>query len=439
MFSFRIFRRIRALTLKHEIWQKKSFGGILRPMKRALATFLFIAFMLTLAACCGLSSGSYGMRAISSYNGATLYVATTPQGDGHIKAISLNGSFRDMGRQYGYLLKADLQNYYQKIIVDYLMGVKGKAYADLVASAEPSYSVALAETREFMQGIVDTSGLTLTQVQLINASMLEAIFSCSAIAAWGPHTAGPLVVGRNWDMNAGSVDVLKDYMMVVVYNPPTGNSVADINYLGQFQFFQTAINDKGLWIDLQNGSLSSTLTDITKQDVNEAIFVFLRNASTMTQLDALFMAGPGAGSGIMTVADPGVAYAYFWCTQGTYRFSERNQTGLLATSNHFVEYPDTWTIQTLSPVPAAQSYTELRRNNWLALANSSDYYGKLTEESMKTMLERTIENGGGSFPTSGYDSETIYQIVAVPRDLRLWIRLPKYTGWEKIELRTLFN
>jgi len=56
--------------LKHEIWQKKSFGGILRPMKRALATFSLITFMLTLAACSGLSSGSYGMRATSSYNGA---------------------------------------------------------------------------------------------------------------------------------------------------------------------------------------------------------------------------------------------------------------------------------------------------------------------------------------------------------------------------------
>jgi hypothetical protein len=215
--------------------------------------------------------------------------------------------------------------------------------------------------------------------------------------------------------------------------------VADIHYLGQFQLFQTAINDKGLWIDLQNGSLSSTLIDATKQDLNKAIFEFLRNASTMTQLDALFMAGPASSSAVMTIADTGVAYSYFWCTQGTYRFSERNQSGLLATSNHFVEYPNTWTIQALAPVPAAQSYTELRRNNWLALANSSEFYGKLTDETMKEMLQHTIEDGGGSFPASGYESETIYQIVAVPQDLRLWIRLPKYTGWERIDLGLLFN
>ena len=58
---------------------------------------------------------------------------------------------------------------------------------------------------------------------------------------------------------------------------------------------------------------------------------------------------------------------------------------------------------------------------------------------MKTMLEYTIENGGGSFPAASYAVETIYQIVAVPHDLRLGISLPKYFGWEKIELLPLFN
>ncbi|MBP1710842.1 MAG: hypothetical protein H6Q49_1044 [Deltaproteobacteria bacterium] len=413
-------------------------------MKKLFTIFSIIAFAFTFTACVkddsAIYSSSYGLRTIASYHDATLYVTTTPLGDGHIKVIRLSGSFQEMGRQYGYLLKTDLQNYYQNIIVDYLMGVKGMSYNELVAGAEESYANALADTRKFMQGIVKTSGLTLTQIQLINNSMLEVIAACSAVVGWGQHTGyGPLVIGRNWDMNTGSLDKLKDYMMVVVYNPPTGNSVADINYMGQFQYFQTAINDKRLWIDMQNGSLSSTLTDNTKQDPNSAIFQFLRSASTMDQLDTLFMAGAASASFIMTAADPNVAYSYFWCTQGTYRFSENNQSGLLATANHFVEYPETWTINTLSSDPATQMYTELRRNNWLALANSPVFYGNLTDETMKTMLGYTIENGGGSFPASGYAAETIYQIVAVPRDLRLWIRLPKYFGWEKIELLPLFD
>jgi len=46
-------------------------------------------------------------------------------------------------------------------------------------------------------------------------------------------------------------------------------------------------------------------------------------------------------------------------------------------------------------------YTELRRNNWLALSNSPVFYGKLTDETMKTMLGYTIENGGGIVPGIG--------------------------------------
>lgn len=412
-------------------------------MKKIFRISLALAFTLVLAACgdSGTNGATgYGLKTIGIYNGAALYLTITPEGDGHIKVIKLTGSFSDMGRQYGYLLKDDLTDYYQRIVVDYLMGVKGIAYDVLVANAETSYAAALDETKDFMRGAADTSGLSLTQLQLINDSMLEAIAGCSAVVAWGEHTGGgPLVIGRNWDMNTGSLDRFKDYMMVVVYNPPTGNSVADINYLGQFQYFQTAMNDKKLWIDMQNGSLSSDLNDDTKQDPNSAIFQFLRSDSTMLQLDTSFMAQPASASFIMTVADPNIAYSYFWCTQGTYRFAEDHQSGLLSTSNHFVEYPDTWTIKPLSADPAAQAYTEMRRNNWLARANSFPYNGVMTDEKMKSMLGLTIEEGGGSFPSSGYDAETIYQIVAVPEYLRLWIRLPKYFGWEQIELGELFE
>jgi hypothetical protein len=235
------------------------------------------------------------------------------------------------------------------------------------------------------------------------------------------------------------LDRFKDYMMVVVYNPSVGNSVADINYMGQFQFFQSAMNNKGLWIDLQDGHFASSLTDETKQDANKAILKFLMNSSTLDELNTSFMADGSSSSFIMTVADPNLAYSYFWCTQGTYRFSETDQSGLISTSNHFVEYPNTWTINTLPVDPEAQAYTELRRNNWLSLANSEKYKASISDEAMKEMLETTIPDGGGSFPTTGYIVETVYQIVAVPQKLSLWIRLPKYYGWEQVDLTGLFD
>jgi len=241
------------------------------------ATFLIVSsFTMLIFACSGCSSGN-GLRAIAAHDGATLYTTTTSQGDGHIKVINLSGTFTKMGQQYGYLLKDNLAAYYQDIVLNYLIAEKGHTYDELLTSAVNIYSTALQESKDFMQGVVETSGLTLAQVQLINISMIGAVYGCSAVGTWGEHTnGGPLIIGRNWDMVP--LDRFKDYMMVVVYNPPTGNSVADINYIGQFQTFQTAMNSKGLWIDLQDGSMMSSASDVTKQNANNAILDLFHNS-----------------------------------------------------------------------------------------------------------------------------------------------------------------
>ncbi len=397
----------------------------------------FVLALVSLVGSCG-GSGSYGLKLIASYNGATLYKTVTPAGDGNIKVVSLVGSFNEMGRQYGYLLATDLETFYDDVVLDYLVGEKGIPYADLLAEGEATYAAGLADTKEFLQGMAEGSEISLEQIKIINSAMVGAVYGCSAVAAWGEYTNdGPLVVGRNWDMVP--LDRFKDYMTVVVYNPTSGNSVADINYLGQIQHKQSAMNDKGLWIDLQDGSMMSSATDDSYQDANDAIIEFLMSASTMEELDEKFMAGPSSASFVMTAASSELAYSYFWCTQGVYRFTDEGNTGLVATSNHYVTYPEEWTINTLPSNPAAQGYTVIRRDNWMSLANSETYRGKFTDETMKAMFETTIPNGGGSFPTSGYSVETVYQIVANPSDLSLWIRLPKYFGWEKIDLAGLFK
>ena len=143
-------------------------------------TILFTMILSTLVGC---SSGN-NLRPLSIYNGAALYTTTTSEGDGHIKVIKLQGSFTDMGRQYGYLLKDNLAAYYQDIVLDYLIDEKGHTYNELLTSAVATYSTALQETKDFMEGVVETSGLTLAQLQLINESMVSAIYGCSAVAAW---------------------------------------------------------------------------------------------------------------------------------------------------------------------------------------------------------------------------------------------------------------
>ncbi|MEW6363873.1 MAG: hypothetical protein AB1714_04455 [Acidobacteriota bacterium] len=50
------------------------------------------------------------------------------------------------------------------------------------------------------------------------------------------------------------------------------------------------------------------------------------------------------------------------------------------------------------------------------------------------MLEKTIEEGGATDKT-----DTIYQIIAVPRELTMWIRAPENFTWQEVKLARIFD
>ncbi len=53
---------------------------------------------------------------------------------------------------------------------------------------------------------------------------------------------------------------------------------------------------------------------------------------------------------------------------------------------------------------------------------------------MKAVLDTTIPDGGATQP-----EETIYQIIAVPKELTLWMKAPGNFDWQRADLRGLFD
>jgi hypothetical protein len=84
----------------------------------------------------GCSSQSGEEPPIGSYEGGMLY--QSPLCAFYI--AELNGTFYEMGRQYGYLLKDEINDFYQTAYVDFLMGQRGEAYEDLAAFGQAYYS-----------------------------------------------------------------------------------------------------------------------------------------------------------------------------------------------------------------------------------------------------------------------------------------------------------
>lgn len=61
-------------------------------------------------------------------------------------------------------------------------------------------------------------------------------------------------------------------------------------------------------------------------------------------------------------------------------------------------------------------------------------YNDKIKKKMKEVLDTTIENGGA---TSA--SDTIYQIIAVPKELNLWLKAPNNFDWQEGDLKRLFS
>ncbi|MBP2667551.1 MAG: hypothetical protein H6Q76_2531, partial [Firmicutes bacterium] len=70
--------------------------------------------------------------------------------------------------------------------------------------------------------------------------------------------------------------------------------------------------------------------------------------------------------------------------------------------------------------------------NLLSLANSKQFYGKLDVERMKKLMEIQMQDGGATH------KGTVLQVIAVPKNLALWIRGMDYSDWQEVNLKNLF-
>jgi len=54
------------------------------------------------------------------------------------------------------------------------------------------------------------------------------------------------------------------------------------------------------------------------------------------------------------------------------------------------------------------------------------------------IFDKTIPAGGATFPDEGL-VKTIYSVVAKPSELKIWLKVRGYSGWEEIDLNKYFS
>ncbi len=345
---------------------------------------------------------------------------------GDIKIVDLRGTWRQMGRQYGYLMKEELEEVltFLDIITESKEGNTEIAQSIIEQqAAQTPYRIC-----EFFEGASETSGLTVEELQKTNAvERIGGLPRCSVAMAWGDYAASDLVIGRNYDYGE-SFGLLKDAIAVTVYHPADGSlASATIGYVGEI-YAVNGINEKGIFLELNNGRPSANIKSPDSRITGTTmLFECLFEADELSDMDLFFNTVNCSSSYIINVADEGQGQSFEWCPIGVKHGEDDLPEGLLVSTNYFVN-PD-WLFSTPSDENCWSGIT--RRNNLINLCEEQK--GKLDESRMMEIINKTVEEGGAK------NKLTVYQMVVVPKKKSLWLQITGGSEWTQIDLDSFLN
>ena len=366
------------------------------------------------------------------YEGGKLYKSSSKK----FLVPVLSGSFHQMGRQYGLMLNAQIKEFYKVAIDDYLIAEKGIKYEDLAEAGLFYYNDFSMMFRDYLDGMAETNGLGKEKTYILaDALPLIAFLGCSSLSAWDTYTPdGKTVTGRNLDLPFPQLRKFNKYFNIVVWNP-TGlpASVASIDYIGGL-FYQTAINSKGVFLELQNGQNADTCNPVGRQNTNNILLESLFMNVSSNEYDRWFQSVLPEVGLIMNGSYPNHATIYEW---STFCVAKRNGNGIISASNDFidpswVDYP----IFLYDSLNEDIGKTWTRRTNLLNLGEK--FKGQINPSKMMEIMDTDIPGGGATFPESGF-IKTIYSVVAKPAELKIWLKVREYSDWEEIDLKQVFT
>ena len=386
-------------------------------------------------------------RLVKEYRGGTL---STCNG---MKMIVLKGSYREMGRQYGGLLKEDIRAFYDRMINQFILKTglfNENDLRDLVVL--PAVRSQAKRQSELLKGMAEETGLDFEKHVLLNLNIEALMYvrkissgnvnACTSMATWGDYTVDHhTYTARNFDFPSIYRELSKRFGVVLVLKPNDGsNRVAGFCYTGMITFID-AMSDKGVYIEGNNASDSEGLVLYTDRSVifNEAMNM-LMDADDIDAFEARMRTTRASYPLIFMVAGPDTAYFLENGTTDTKRRTPR-EDGLIAAANQFLD--PAWHIAPLKN-PGAW-YSQERQSKIEALAKANK--GKIEEKVMMRMLDERLFNKDGSFGKGASviekipkeDEVTVTQVVTCPADRKMWLRIPTYTDWILFDLSKVFG
>jgi len=363
---------------------------------------------------------------VASFEGGQRFSA------GDYPVIVLSGSYREMGRQYGGLMKTELNEEYT-FLMDTLAR-RGYTREQVRESGRDITALYPQRVKEVFLGMSETSGLTPDDIAILYYGAIFQLMatppvpaaSCSYLAAWGNYTTdGSVIASRNWDLDDAVLPYTRWYVLAV-YRPTDGsNSIATWSPAGMRP--ETFMNSKGLFIADDNAGINDAAPETRPEFITE-FFRFMFDYSDLKGLDAGIRGTSPDVGWIVDVAGPDGAYVYEKMTNKTL---QRTGDGVVAAANHFVD--PSWNF------PAPPGHSLSRYNNLLRQAGEAK--GSIDGRRMTQIRNVCLENGGANFCHSelfGNKYSSNHQVVFVPASRTLWMKVMD-KDWQKVELGPLFG
>ena len=347
---------------------------------------------------------------------------------GPVSVVDLHGTWYEMGRQFGDLMKDELHDIYDFLQTIIAANQGNSDKTDSIVEQQKTQTP--YRICEFMKGAAETSGLTYDQIHMINAvERIGGLPHCSVAMAWGDYTDGSLVIGRNYDY-ADYFSQIADDVAITVYHPADGAlATATIGYVGEI-YAVNAINEAGIFLELNNGKPSANIKSPNYRFTGTTmLFDIMFDADDLNDIDLFFNTTNSSSSSIINVADSQKGVSYEWCPIDVKHGESENPEGLLVSTNYFLN-PE-WDF----PVPSdADSWNAIsRRENLLKLLDSKK--GSVDVSVMQDIIATPFEDGGAMLDL------TVYQLVVVPETFELWIRVidAEDDAWFSVDLLSLLK
>lgn len=351
---------------------------------------------------------------------------------GAVSLLELSGDHRQMGLQYGSLFKTQLKGFYEAAVDGYFIKKEHFPYIKLLALSKILFRSYPARSKELFTGMSESSGMSLSKLVMLdqlNAFELvrnQRIGRCSNISAWGDYsTDGTLVLGRNFDQPE-YFKKFNEFLTLTVFNPDDGISTMNIGYAGQVGI-NSAMNSRGVFMANNEAPVTrDDAIDIGAPNILLAELEFLMKSFGLNDLDRYIRNTKANCPVIVTAADATSACTYEWTASDIKRAGGSGE-GLAVTTNHFAD--PSWGRP--GPGPGAYGMTEERSANLKSLGLAEK--GSIDAKKMRDILDIRLAEGGAT-----HSDKTIFQLVVIPAELKIWLKVPGYQDWSEIALGKIF-